>query len=139
MRPQQLNMSQRLAAQAHQIPAAAGASEGKGGHQAGTAQRSVNTAHADLQADAEATTREPLAGRQASDSLRALTGSPGLPGLALPAHDASRREGSPGEAAVQQALAVAGCIAEDLVPDSAEEVRDRHILLQECTRGDTAL
>lgn len=48
--------------------------------------------------------------------------SPELPGLAMLACSASRADKSPGEAAVDAAFAVAGCIAQDLVPDSAEEV-----------------
>ena len=48
--------------------------------------------------------------------------SPELPGFAMLACNAGRADHSPGEAAVNEAFAVAGCIAQDLVPDSAEEV-----------------
>ena len=66
--------------------------------------------------------RPPLLAGLASGGPRAGAGSGGLPDLAMPAHGANRQDTSPGEAAVNAAFALAGCIAQDLVPDSAEEV-----------------
>ena len=60
----------------------------------------------------------------ASGGPKAGAGSGGLPDLAMLAHGANRQDTSPGEAAVTAAFALAGCIAQDLVPDSAEEVSD---------------
>lgn len=57
----------------------------------------------------------------ASGGPKAGAGSGGLPDLA---HGANRQDTSPGEAAVTAAFALAGCIAQDLAPDSAEEVSD---------------
>lgn len=114
--PEQASHASQATSTLHNASASAAAS----GHveaQAAIAQYSGSTDHISLQ-----TTPPVQVSNETSAQLQAADVSPGAPSLAMPAHDIFGRDASPGDAAVQEALAVAGSIAHDLVPDSVDEV-----------------